>query len=128
MQGIISYHKDDYFLINDQHYNAGKFIGKIKSIGQKEVTMNIYIFPEDTKEGRKQHMSLYEVFLTNNEIIYKFNGQETQISVTDLPNYIKKKYILKENLSSRKLYFQRQIYLDNGQFEPSLQKICYCHR
>ena len=126
MQGIISYHKDDFFLINDKNYNAGKFIGKIKSIGQKEVTLNIYIFPEDTKEGRKQHMSVYEVFLTNNEMFYKFNGQEVQVSVTDLPNYVKKRFILKENLSSRKLYFQRQIYLDNGQFEPSLQKICYC--
>lgn len=126
MQGIISYHKDDYYLINDQHYKAGKFIGKIKSIGPKEVNLSIYIFPEDTKEGRKPHMSLYEVFLTNNEMFYKFSGQEVQISVTDLPNYIKKKYILKENLTNLKLYFQRQIYFDNGQLEPSLQKMCYC--
>ena len=73
-------------------------------------------------------MSQYEIFLTNYEIIYKFTGEESQVSVTDLPNYIKRKYIQKENLSSPKLYFQRQIYLENGQFVPSLQKICYCQK
>ena len=73
-------------------------------------------------------MSQYEIFLTNYEILYKFIGEESQVSVTDLPNYIKRKYIQKENLSSRKLYFQRQVYLENGQFSPNLQKICYCQK
>ena len=128
MQGIISYHRDDFYEINDKRFKAGKYIGKIKTIKPNEVSLIIYLFPEDTKEGRKQHMSQYEIFLTNYEILYKFIGEESLVSVTDLPNYIKRKYIQKENLSSRKLYFQRQIYLENGQFLPSLQKICYCQK
>ena len=128
MQGIISYHRDDFYEINDKRFKAGKYIGKIKTIKPNEVSLIIYLFPEDTKEGRKQHMSQYEIFLTNCEILYKFIGEESLVSVTDLPNYIKRKFIQKENLSSRKLYFQRQIYLENGQFSPSLQKICYCQK
>ena len=128
MQGIISYHIDDFYEIIDKRFKAGKYIGKIKTIKPNEVSLIIYLFPEDTKEGRKQHMSLYEIFLTNCEILYKFIGEESQVSVTDLPNYITRKYIQKENLSSLKLYFQRQIYLENGQFVPSLQKICYCQK
>lgn len=124
---MINYHIDDYYLIYDPSYNAEKFIGRVNSIGQNGiVTLNIYIFPEDTNEGRKQHMSYYEIFLTKNEMSYQLSGNETQVNVTDLPNFIKRKYIQKEDLSIRQLYFYRQQYLENGQFEPSLEKICYC--
>lgn len=126
MQDIISYHRDDFYLIQDPNYKAGQFIGKIKTIGLNEVILSIYIFPEDTKEGKKPHMSLYEIFLTKDEMKYKFKGNELQVTVTDLQNYIQKKYIQKEDLFTRKLYFQRQKYLDNGQFIPNLQRICYC--
>ena len=126
---MINYHIDDYYLIIDPSYNAEKFIGRVNSIGQNGiVTLNIYIFPEDTNEGRKQHMSYYEIFLTKNEMSYKLSGNETQVNVTDLPNFIKRKYIQKEDLSVRQLYFQRQKYLENGQFEPALEKICYCQQ
>ena len=126
---MINYHIDDYYLIMDPNYNAEKFIGRINSIGQNGiVTLNIYIFPEDTNEGRKQHMSYYEIFLTKNEMSYQLSGNETQVNVTDLPNFIKRKYIQKEDLSVRQLYFQRQKYLENGQFEPALERICYCHQ
>ena len=93
MQGIISYHRDDFYEINDKRFKAGKYIGKIKTIKPNEVSLIIYIFPEDTKEGRKQHMSQYEIFLTNYEILYKFVGEESLVSVTDLPNYIKRKFV-----------------------------------
>lgn len=31
-------------------------------------------------------------------------------------------------MSIRQLYFQRQKYLENGEYEPPLEKICYCHQ
>ena len=123
---IISYNRDDFYLIKDQSYKAGHFIGKIKSLGPNEVNLIIYIFPEDTKEGRKKHMSKSEVFLTDNKLSYKFTGDEKQVMVTDFNNYINKKYIKKEDTSFLSLYFYRQKYLENDSFEPSLQKICYC--
>ena len=123
---IISYNRDDFYLIKDQSYKAGHFIGKIKSLDPNEVNLIIYIFPEDTKEGRKQYMSKSEVFLTDNILSYKFTGDETQVMVTDFNNYINKKYIKKEDASFLSLYFYRQKYLENGSFEPGLQKICYC--
>ena len=125
---IISYSRDNCYLIKDQSYKAGQFIGRIDSIGLNEVNLIIYIFPEDTKEGRKQHMSNSEIFLTNNKMKYKFSGNETQIIVTNLSNYINKKYIKKQNLSFHQLYFHRQKYLEDGSFEPILQKICYCQQ
>ena len=123
---IISYNRDDYYLIKDLNYKAGQFIGKINSIGPQEVNLIIYIFPEDTEEGRKQHMSKSEVFLTEKKMSYNFTGNETQVIITDFNNYINKKYIKKEDTSFLPLYFYRQSYLENGTFIPSLQKICYC--
>ena len=126
---IIDFHRDDFYLIKDPSFNAEKFIGKVNTISPDGiVTLNIYIFPEDTKEGRQQHMSYYEIFLTKNEMAYQFSGNETQVNVTDLPNFIKRKYVQNEDLSIRQLYFQRQKYLENGKFEPYLEKICYCHQ
>ena len=126
---IIDYHKDDYYMISDPSFKAERFIGKVNSINiDGVVTLNIYIFPEDTKEGRQMYMSYYEIFLTKNEMAYQFSGNEIQVNVTDLPNFIKRKYIQKEDLSIRQLYFQRQKYLENGKFEPTLEKICYCQQ
>ena len=126
---IIDFHKDDYYMISDPSFKAERFIGKVNSINiDGVVTLNIYIFPEDTKEGRQMYMSYYEIFLTKNEMAYQFSGNEIQVNVTDLPNFIKRKYIQKEDLSVRQLYFQRQKYLENGKFEPTLEKICYCQQ
>ena len=131
MQGdiIIDVHKDDFYLIKDPSFNAEKFIGKVNSLSPDGiVTLNVYIFPEDTKEGRQPHHSYYEIFLTENEMAYQFIGEETQVNVTNLSNFIKRKYVLNEDLSIRQLYFQRQKYLENGIYEPSLEKVCYCHQ
>ena len=131
MQGdkIIDVHKDDFYLIKDSTFNAEKFIGKVNSLKPNGIAiLNIYIFPEDTKNGRQTHNSFLEIFLTEKEIAYQFEGEETQVSVTNLENFIRRKFILKENLSNRQLYFQRQKYFENGEFEPPLEKICYCHQ
>ena len=131
MQGdkIIDVHKDDFYLIKDSTFNAEKFIGRVSSLNPNGIALlNVYIFPEDTQNGRKTYNSFLEIFLTEKEIAYQFEGEETQVSVTNLENFIKRKFIQKENLSNRQLYFQRQKYLDNGEFEPPLEKICYCHQ
>ena len=126
---MINYQIGDFFLIFDPNYKAEKYIGKVNSISPDGLaTLNIYIFPEDTQEGRKPYMSFYEIFLTKDEMTHQFNGKETQVNVTDLESYIKRKYEQKEDISVRQLYFSRQIYLQNGKLEPELDKICYCQK
>ena len=126
---IISYNRDDFYLIKDSSFKKGEYIGKIKSITPSEVIMNIYIFPEDLKDGRKEYMSLYEVFHTKKEIPHKFTGDEKKVKVVDLEEYIKIKYILSEKSWEDKLYFKRQNYDEkNNSFYPYLTKICYCQK
>ena len=123
------YHKDDFYLIFDPTYKAEKYIGKVFTISPDGLaTLNIYIFPEDTLEGRKAYMSYYEIFLTKDEMTHQFNGTETQVNVTDLKSYIERKFVQKEDISIRQLYFQRQIYLENGRLEPGLERVCYCQQ
>ena len=126
---IISYARDDFFLIKSSSFKRGEFIGKVKSIESSHVLMTIYIFPEDTKDGRKEYMSSYEVFYTKNEIQYQFKGNEKQVFVLELEDYIKRKYILNEKENEDKLYFRRQSYDEkNNSFYPYLQKTCYCQK
>ena len=131
MQGskIISYSRDDFYLIKDSSFKKGEYIGKIKSITPSEVIVNIYIFPEDLKDGRKEHMSLYEVFHTKKEIPHKFTGDEKQVKVVDLEEYIKIKYVLNDKSYENILYFKRQNYDEkNNSFYPYLKKICFCQK
>ena len=126
---IISYNKDDYFLIKDASFKKGQYIGRIKSITPQEVIMAIYIFPEDTKDGKKEHMSEYEVFYTKREIPYKFVGDEKQVKVVELEAYIQTKYVLLDKSCEDKLYFRRQTYDEKSNtFYPYLTKICYCQK
>ena len=126
---IISYTRDEYYLIKDSSYKRGEFIGKIKSIGPVQVILSVYIFPEDTKDGRKEHMSSFEVFFTKKEIPYKFIGNEIQVIVLELEEYIKRKYILNDKVNENVLYFRRQNYDEkNNSFYPYLQKTCYCQK
>ena len=126
---IISYNRDDFYLIKDTSFKRGEYIGKIKSISPSDVVMSIYIFPEDTKDGRKEYMSEYEVFFAKKEFPYKFTGNEKKIKVVDLEEYIKIKYVLNEKIAEDKLYFRRQNYDEkNNSFYPYLQKICYCQK
>ena len=51
MQGIISYHRDDFYEIIDKRFKAGKYIGKIKTIKPNEVSLIIYYFLKIPKKG-----------------------------------------------------------------------------
>ena len=126
---IISYNRDDFYLIKNATLRKGQFIGRIKSIEPTQVIMSVYIFPEDTRDGRKEYMSSYEVFYTKNEIKYQFNGQEKKVFVLELEDYIKRKYIILEKENEDKFYFRRQSYDEkNNSFYPYLQKTCYCQK
>ena len=126
---IISYNRDDFYLIKDFSFKKGEYIGKIKSITPSEVIVNIYLFPEDLKDGRKDYMSLYEVFHTKKEIPHNFTGDEKKVKVVDLEEYIKTKYVLNDRSSDDKLYFKRQNYDEkNNSFYPYLTKMCYCQK
>ena len=126
---IISYSRNDFYLIKDASFKKGEYIGKIKSISPSDVIMSIYIFPEDTKDGRKEYMSLYEVYYTKREIPYKFVGDERQVKVVELEEYIQRKYVVPEKDLEDKLYFRRQNYDEkNNSFYPYLTKMCYCQK
>ena len=130
----ISYQIGDYYQIKDQNLKAQKYIGKIcsiKSIESNEAILIKYIFPEDTKEGRKDYMSFYEILLTDEKILYKFSKnkvKETKVAVTDISDFIRRKYIKKEDQSITQIYFLRQKYSKNGELLPELPKICYCQK
>ena len=123
------YKKGEYFLIQDNNYKANKFIGEI--LDQKErnlYLLNVYIFPEDTKDGRQYYMSQYEVFLTSSEVLYSFDKKnEVKVEVTTIEEYISRKYISNEKVKYP-LYFKRQIYCcEKNIFIPGeLPLICYC--
>ena len=123
------YKKGEYFLIQDNNYKANKFIGEI--LDQKErnlYLLNVYIFPEDTKDGRQYYMSQYEVFLTSSEVLYSFDKKnEVKVEVTTIEEYISRKYISNEKVKYP-LYFKRQIYCcEKNIFAPDkLPLICYC--
>ena len=119
------YNVGEYYLIKDSNYKSDQFIGKIKVIGSDEVTLNIYIFPADTKEGRKDHNGQFEVFATDDEMRYKFSGKEYKVEVTSLADYVNRKYVQKDCFGP--LYFQRQKYINNN-LEPPLTKTCYCQK
>ena len=126
MQGskIISYSKDDFYLIKNSTFKKGEFIGKVKTIETSCANLSVFIFPEDTKDGRKEYMSTYEVFYTKNEIKYTFTGNEKKVFVLDFEEYIKKKYILKEKFTEDNIYFKRQNYDEkSNSFYPYFKRL-----
>lgn len=127
----ISYHIGDYYLIKDPNLKAKKYIGKINSIESDQVILTKYIFPEDTKEGRKEYMGFFEILLTDEKTSYKFSKNETQekkVIVTDLSDYIKRKFIKREDQTNTQIFFLRQKYTNSCELIPDLPKICYCQK
>ena len=126
------YSEGDFVLIKDGTYKAGKFIGEINKKMENTYLLYIYIFPEDTLDGRQVYMSSNEVFLTPSQTTYNLNGDkknEQKVKVLNLEDYIDKKYINAEKLECP-LYYSRQTYLlERNIFDPdTLPNICYCQQ
>ena len=124
----MEYKEDEFVLIKDDDFKAKKFIGQIILKVKNEYKLYVYIFPEDTIDGRKPYMSSNEVFLTTTQILYYLSGiDEQKVEVVKMDEYINKKYIKNEKLELP-LYFFRQTYIiEQNKFIPEiLPRICYC--
>ena len=124
----MEYKKGEFVLIEDDNYKFKKFIGEIESKVKNDYRLYVYIFPEDTIDGRKPYMSFNEVFLTTTQDLYYLSGNDEQkVEVVQMDEYINKKYIKNEKLELP-LYFFRQTYIiEQNKFNPEkLPKICYC--
>ena len=126
----MSHKEGEFYLIKDQNYKAKKYIGEIlKKLENDFYLLNIYIFPEDTYFGRLPHNSYYEVFLTSDLFLYKFDTETEKVEVISLEEYINRKYVNNEKLQYP-LYFKRQSYSrQNNVFDPKkLSSVCYCQQ
>ena len=124
----MDYKIGEFILIKDDNYIAKKFIGEIQSKVQNDYRLYVYIFPEDTIDGRKPYMRSNEVFLTTTQTLYYLSGiDEQKVEVVSMDKYINKKYINNEKLDIP-LYFFRQTYIiEENKFIPEiLPLICYC--
>ena len=124
------YKEGDFVLIEDDNYKAKKFIGEIQQKLKSDYRLYVYIFPEDTIDGRLPYMSFNEVFFTPTQILYSLSEdkkKEQKVEVLSLEKYVEKKYLNEEKLEYP-LYFHRQTYLIEGnKFDPDkLSTICYC--
>ena len=129
----MEYNEGEFVLIEDYNYKAKKFIGEIGTKLKNSYLLYVYIFPEDTIDGRQPYMSSNEVLFTPNQISYCFSGdkkKEQKVKVLSLENYVDKKYINDEENFECPLYFFRQTYLLEGnKYIPDiLPNICYCHQ
>ena len=119
-----------YIILDEKNYKSNKFIGEIKKkVGNNSYLLYTYIFPEDTKDGRQNYMSSYEVFLTPTQTLYKFEGFELKVEVVSIEEYINRKYLNSEHLQYP-LYYNRQQYcLKSNKFDPEiLPLVCYCQQ
>ena len=128
----MNYKQGEFFLIEDiKNYKANEFIGEIINKSENNFfRLKIYIFPEDTKDGRQSHMSSNEIFSTSSEFLYNFESKkEKKVEVVSLEDYINIKYIKKVNLKYP-LYFVRQTYsIEKNIFLPNnLETICFCQK
>ena len=128
----MDYKKGEFLLIKDEAYKAKCFIGQIIKKVNNDYLMYVYIFPEDTKDGKQTYMSSFEVFLIPDEKMYFLDGtKEEKVKVVSLDEYINRKYI---NLDEKcdTLYFKRQIYnMEKNLFFPGeleLPRICLCQQ
>ena len=133
--------KGDFILIDNISKNY-RFIGEIIGIinNNKEYSLLLlkYIFPEETKDGRKSYMSNFEIFLTGEQIKYDVNKNEkdfiTKVKVVSLDEYINKKYINPDFESPESaecpLYFKRQNYSpEKNIYDPAeLPTFCFCNQ
>ena len=126
----MDYKKGDFFLIKDETYKAKYFIGEIDEKVNDGYLLYVYIFPEDTEDGKQSYMSSFEVFLTTNQKMCLLDGtKEEKVEVVSLEEYINRKY---KNLDEKSvpLYFKRQnYYIERNLFVPGeLPRICICQQ
>ena len=132
----MNYKEGDFLLINDESYKAKQFIGEIagnvnnnKKNDNDQYTLLVYIFAEDTKDGKQSYMSSFEVFLTTNQKTYFLDGiVQDKVEVVTLDEYINRKYNKGEKCPN--LYFKRQDYnIEKNLFYPEeLPRICICEQ
>ena len=110
----MEYKEGDFVLIKDKRYKAKQFIGEIATkLENDNYNFYVYIFPEDTKEGRQSYMSSYEVFFTPTQTTHYLSGEEHQkVEVLSLEDYVDKKYFDTKK-SEHPLYFFRQSKRNN---------------
>lgn len=128
----MNYKIGEFYLIKkfNERLNLNKYIGEITNInGNKTYSLKIYIFPESTKTGRKDYMSINEVYSTERKISYQFNGQnETKIELISFERFLN----LKQNNQKvgKDIFFYRQSYsFETNKFIPEkLPLTCYCKK
>lgn len=120
----------DHVLIKNE-FEAKPVIGKIeeilpaKNINEITIRYNLYMYPEDTNEGRQEHNGKNEIYKTG-EIEKEF--YTNIISKCDVVSYeiYMKKVLLKQNVKD--IYFYRQKYSkEDDAYLPDLDPICFCH-
>ena len=126
----MDYKEGNFFLIKDETYKANYFIGEIDKKVNDEYLLYVYIFPEDTEDGKQSYMSSFEVFLIPNQKVCLLDGtKEEKVEVVSLEEYINRKY---KNLDEKSvpLYFKRQnYYIERNLFVPGeLPRICICQQ
>ena len=128
----MNYKKGEFLLIKDEEYKAKCFIGEVQKKINDKYLLLVYIFPEDTIDGRQIYMSSYEVFFTPTQKMYLLDDTNAEkVEVVTLDEYINRKYKnLDENEKCDRLYFKRQTYLiEKNLFDPpELPRICLCQQ
>lgn len=112
--------------------NKNKMIGKIEEIIQtsteKIVRYNIFYFPEDTKEGRRCHNSVNEVYSSDQIEKELYSNLRQHVEVFTLEEYIKHK-ITSTTKTAKEVYFYRQKYsFEDNSYLPDLDSTCYCYK
>ena len=126
------YEKGDQILIYNIRNNH-RFIGEISVKNKDSYILLIYIFPEDTKDGKQSYMSNFEVFLTGELIKYNLNDSQNvileKVEVVSFDQYINRKYKNLDYNSEYALYFKRQDYSPskNVFYPENLPRFCFCN-
>ena len=126
------YEKGDHILIYNIRNNH-RFIGEISVKNKDSYILLIYIFPEDTKDGKQPYMSNFEVFLTGEIIKYNLNDSQNlileKVKVVSFDQYINIKYKNLYYNSEYALYFKRQDYSPskNVFYPENLPCFCFCN-
>lgn len=131
MSSSLKFKTGDHVLIKNE-FESKPVIGKIeeilpaKNINEITIRYNLFMYPEDTNEGRQEHNGKNEIYKTG-EIEKEF--YTNIISKCDVVSYeiYMKKVLLKQNVKD--VYFYRQKYSkEDDAYLPDLDPICFCNK